>query len=287
MKHAVNVALRHGCVVLDSPHSGVSYPEDFGYACALADLRRAEDTHVDRLFSFAPSMNASLVCARFPRSYIDANRSVGEIDDQLFDTPWPADTQRSDKVALGKGLVWRLTDDGEPIYDRKLSHAEVTQRIEECWLWYHLAVAAAIELAHDRHGCCVHLNCHSMPSVAGSHATLWPGARHPDIVVGDRDGTTSTPALTRWIADFFRQRGFCVGINDPYKGVELVRRHSNPAVRRCSVQLEINRALYMDERTLVPTAGFGPLQEVLRELVGGLLARGALLCDARRPAVTA
>ena len=262
-------------LVLDSPHSGTRYPDDFAFACDLPGLRQAEDTHVEKLYDFAPSLGAAWVEAHFPRSYLDANRNTTEIDTSLFDAAWPdaieTDPVTLSKVRLGKGLIWRMTDAGVPIYARKLSVAEVRQRILNCWQPYHAAVAAAIDAAHARHGYCIHLNCHSMPAVASSHATDFPGEVHADFVIGDRDGSTSSGGLTQLVCEHLRGLGYSVSLNHPYKGVELVRRHSNPAQHRHSIQVEINRKLYMDEQTLEVTSGFAPLQTSLRSLISLLL----------------
>ena len=266
----------HTALVLDSPHSGTLYPADFRAACDLPTLRRAEDTHVEKLYAFAPALGAAWVEAHFPRIYLDANRDTTEIDTSLFDSPWPGpvttDPVVLQKVRLGKGLVWKFTDEGVPIYDRQLSVAEVQARIARCWVPYHAAVADAITAAHTRHGYCIHINCHSMPAVAASHATLHPGLVHADFVVGDRDGTTASPALSLQLCAFLRGRGYSVDYNHPYKGVELVRRYSNPAQQRHGIQLEINRRLYMDEQTLaLEHTGFARLQDDLQAMVEMLL----------------
>jgi N-formylglutamate deformylase len=262
-------------VLLDSPHSGVAYPEDFGHSCEPALLRTAEDTHVEKLYDFAPSLGVAWIEALFPRSYLDANRNLTEVDVSLFDEPWPepveTDPATLAKVALGKGLIWRCTDDGEPLYARKLSVAEVRRRIETCWQPYHEAVAAAIAAAHARHGYSIHINCHSMPAVSSRFATGFPGLAHADFVVGDRDGTTADPRLSRLVCDFLRSLGYSVEYNHPYKGVELVRRYGEPARGRHSIQVEVNRGLYMDERSLEPTTGFGGLRDNLKLLVMKLL----------------
>lgn len=263
-------------LVLDSPHSGVDYPDDFRPAVDLAVLRRAEDTHVEKLYDFAPSLGVSWIEALFPRSYLDANRDLTELDVGLLADDWPeplaTDPVVLSKVRLGKGLVWRCTDDGVPIYDRKLTAAEVRQRIERCWRPYHAAVAHAIEEAHARHGYSIHLNCHSMPAVAASHATDFPGLVHADFVIGDRDGTTAAPALSQLVCEVLHGFGYEVAYNHPYKGVELVRRYGDPARQRHGIQVEVNRKLYMDEATLRPNAGFEPLRAHLRQLVQRLLA---------------
>jgi N-formylglutamate deformylase len=262
-------------LVLDSPHSGVVYPPDFLYTCEMATLRRAEDTHVEKLYDFAPALGVHWIEAHFPRSYLDANRNTTEVDVSLFDSPWPepveTDPRILSKVRLGKGLIWRTTDDGFPIYERRLSVEEVQARIAQCWVPYHAAVAQAIDAAHAGHGYSIHINCHSMPAIASSHATDFPGEAHADFVVGDRDGSTASAALSRLVCEHLGALGYNVAYNHPYKGVELVRRYGNPAAHRHSIQLEINRKLYMNEETLALSPGFDTLKAHLRSLVDLLL----------------
>ncbi|MEZ0308564.1 MAG: N-formylglutamate amidohydrolase [Ramlibacter sp.] len=263
-------------LVLDSPHSGVNYPDDFRHACDFAVLRRAEDTHVEKLYDFAPGLGAAWVEALFPRSYLDVNRNTTELDVTLFDEPWPdpveTDPKVLTKVRLGKGLVWRTTDEGKPVYDRHLTVQEVQLRIERCWKPYHEALRAAIDATHARHGYSIHLNCHSMPAVASQFATEYPGLVHADFVIGDREGTTADPALSRKVCEHLKGLGYSVEYNHPYKGVELVRRYGDPARHRHSIQVEINRKLYMNEATREPNDGFDALRQNLRSLVEMLLA---------------
>jgi N-formylglutamate deformylase len=262
-------------LVLDSPHSGVDYPEDFRSVLPLDVLRRAEDTHVEKLYDFAHSLGVAWIEALFPRSYLDANRDLTEIDVDLLEDGWTGplstDAAVASKVRLGKGLIWRCTDEGLDLYDRKLTAAEVRGRIERCWQPYHAAVAQAITDAHARHGYSIHLNCHSMPAVAASHATEFPGLVHADFVIGDRDGSTADPALSRRVCEVLRGFGYDVAYNHPYKGVELVRRYGDPPAQRHSIQVEINRKLYMDEQTLETHDGFQTLRGHLRQLVQQLL----------------
>jgi N-formylglutamate deformylase len=262
-------------LVLDSPHSGVTYPADFNYSCDLATLRRAEDTHVEKLYDFAPGLGVAWIEALFPRAYLDANRNLTEIDTTLLNAPWP-DPVATDpvvlaKVRLGKGLIWRATDDGAPIYQRRLSVAEVQARIAACWHPYHRAVAQAIDAANARHGYSIHINCHSMPAVASSLATDFPGELHADFVVGDRDGSTASAKLSQLVCNHLESLGYNVAYNHPYKGVELVRRYSAPLLHRHSIQLEINRKLYMDEQTLAINGGFAALQASLQSMIALLL----------------
>ena len=260
-----------GPLVLDSPHSGTVYPADFAYACPLAALRTAEDTHVEKLYDFAPGLGAHWVEAHFPRSYLDANRNTTEIDTTLLDVPWPGEVATDPnvlaKVRLGKGLIWRTTDAGVPIYARPLGVAEVQARIDSCWRPYHAAVKSAIDAAHAGHGYSLHINCHSMPAVASLCATDFPGEAHADFVVGDREGTTASAALSALVCAHLRGLGYDVAYNHPYKGVELVRRYSDPAAHRHSIQLEINRKLYMNEATLKLNEGYEALKTSLRSLL--------------------
>lgn len=273
----ITTRLGQSPLVLDSPHSGTFYPPDFRFACDALALRRAEDTHVEKLYGFASQLGCSWIEAHFPRSYLDANRNLTEIDPDMLDGPWLHEVELHDpavlsKRRLGKGLIWRATDEGEPLYTRQLAVQEVEQRVECCWRPYHAAVKAAIDAAHARHGYSLHINCHSMPEVAGSHATDFPGVKHPDFVLGNRDHSTSSEAVLLFIQKQLIDQGYNVALNHPYKGVELVRRYGEPAQHRHSVQIEINRGLYMNEKTLELTPGFAPLYENLKALVLALMA---------------
>ena len=258
-------------IVLDSPHSGTDYPEDFDYAVNFMDLRQAEDTHVDKLYSFSEELGIPRLDAHFPRSYIDLNRSRFEIDEALLDEFWIGETVSTGKVKLGKGLVWRILDDGQAIYKRKLTVAEIQHRIDNYWLPYHLALSKMIARIHKSHGFVLHINCHSMPSVADRYSTDQPGLEHPDIVLGDRDGTSADHSITISLARYFRELGYSCWINQPYKGVELVRSYSDPAHGRHSIQIELNRRLYMDEESREINAGFEVLQAHLREILVRLI----------------
>ncbi|KJK23626.1 N-formylglutamate amidohydrolase [Burkholderiaceae bacterium 16] len=257
---------------LDSPHSATSYPADFRPAAGLplALLRQAEDTFVDELYADAPARGIALLCAGFPRSYLDANRGIEEIDEALLDAPWPGPRQETSKTRLGKGLVWRVLDTGEAIYDRKLSVAEVQARIAQYYLPYYAQLQKLADQAIASHGSAWHINCHSMPSEAAQYATEHPGLQHPDFVVGDRDGTTCDTRFTDRVEGVLKEMGYDVWRNHPYKGVEIVRVVGQPAQKRHSLQLEINRKLYMDEVGLVHNAGFGKLKADLNALLDEL-----------------
>ena len=257
-------------LVLDSPHSGCHFPADFGAAISIAQLRNTEDPFVDTLFACAPDHGASLLAARFPRSYIDPNRAEGDIDLALIEGDWPDHYQPSGKAHLGKSLIWRSLDDGTAIYRSRLSVATVRKRIANYLRPYQHALSRLIDDTHAAHGRVYHLNCHSMDAIGGAMGEGGAGRRRADVVLGDRDGTTCAPAFTAQVADFFRAQGYSVAINDPFKGVELVRRFSAPARHRHSLQIELNKRLYLLDGTRVRSPGFTLLQTQLGELMAEL-----------------
>ena len=254
-------------LVFDSPHSGTIYPADFDAVVPHLVLRRAEDTHVEALYAAAPDHGATLIAANFPRSYIDANRSLLDIDAALLDSPWPGPINASRKTEKGIGLVWRLLDTGEAIYTRRLAVAEVQARIANCYAPYHKAVRDAINAAHKHYGAVWHVNCHSMPATSSVISEDGPGVARADFVLGDRDGTTCSPVFTGFVALTLRDMGYDVRVNDPYKGVELVRAYSDPAEHKHSLQIEVNRKLYMDEDSRERNAGFDKLQADFTRLI--------------------
>jgi N-formylglutamate amidohydrolase len=254
-------------VVLDSPHSGTDYPEDFASAAPLEALRQSEDSYVDELYACGPRHGATLIAARFPRAYIDPNRSLLDIDTELLDAPWPGPAVPSRKTQLGIGLVWRKLDSGASIYDRRLTVAEMRRRITEYHQPYQKAVKDAIDAAHAHFGVVWHLNCHSMPAVSSVISEEGPGVPRADFVLGDRDGSTCDPGFTALVRETLADMGYDVKVNEPYKGVELVRAFSDPPGGRHSLQVEVNRRLYMDERTRQRTAGFARLSRDIERLV--------------------
>jgi N-formylglutamate deformylase len=259
-------------LVFDSPHSGTRYPDDFKPAVPLEALRQAEDSFVDELYASAPSLGATLVTARFPRSYIDPNRSILDIDTSLIEGAWPGPAIASRKTELGIGLIWRVLDSGESIYRRKLSVDEVKRRIVGYHQPYQKALKDALDHAHAHFNSVWHLNCHSMPAVSGRISEEGPGKPRADFVLGDRDGTTCDAEFTAFIADVLRKMGYQVKINDPYKGVELVRAFSDPKAGRHSLQVEVNRRLYMNEKTRERIPAFAELKANLDRMIGQMAA---------------
>ena len=259
-------------LVLDSPHSGFAFPADFGSRLEEFDLREGEDRFVDQLYLPATERGVGLIAALAPRTYIDLNRHAADIDLALIEGGrWPGEHVPSGKARLGKALVWRTLDDGRAIYGRKLAVDEVQRRIDRFHRPYHAAVRERIAATHARFGSSWHINCHSMNAVGGVQAEGGAGHARADFVVGDRDGTTCDAEFTELVRSTLAGMGYDVRVNDPYKGVELVRAYSNPAEGRMSLQLEINKRLYMDEATRTKNANFETLQRQLLELVDVVL----------------
>ena len=259
-------------VVFDSPHSGVVLPTDFDPAVPESLVLVSADTHVDALWAAVPRYGAPLLAAEFPRSFLDLNRAPEDIDPALLDAPWPGPLSDAPSVRRGMGLIWRYAWGDTPMYADRLTVAAVQQRIDIYWRPYHEALAGLIDAAHRRHGAVWHIDCHSMPATAHRLSPDAEGTERADIVLGDRDGTTCDPNFTGFVASTFEKLGYDTRINDPFKGAELVRRHADPSRGRYSLQIELNRRLYMDEVTRERSAGFdrlaGDLSMVAQAIVG-------------------
>jgi N-formylglutamate amidohydrolase len=253
-------------LVFDSPHSGSSYPEDFAFTCPLRVLRRAEDSYVDELFDAAPAMGATLIAAVFARSYLDVNRAADDLDPALIYGRLPP--HLAPRPTTRVGLVRRYARPGVPIYDRKLDADEIAARIQRYHAPYHDALDEACDRLHRKFGGIWHVNCHSMPS-RGNRAEGRVG-EHGDFVLGDRDGTTCGREFTEFVGSVLRGLGYDVRVNEGYKGVEIVRRQGRPLANRHSLQIEIDRSLYMDQRTLEKLPAFDRLQADLGRLVEAL-----------------
>lgn len=243
-------------VVLDSPHSGRIYPADFMTRIAMDDLVRGEDRFVDELFADAPDYGASFLMADFPRCYIDANRSEQDLEDDIFDGEWdgPFDLRPSDKARSGIGLIRRLFHNDQAMYDAPLPQSEILKRIDLYHKPYHAALQREIDRLYAKFGFVLHLNCHSMPEHTAPFVPMIsvlpfaPFYKRADIVLGDRDGTSAGESMRKMVMEELQHSGFSVKMNDPFKGVEIVRRHGRPDEKRHSLQIEINRGLYLDRR---------------------------------------
>jgi len=244
-----------GPVVFNSPHSGCVYPRAFLATARLdlAILRRSEDSFVDELLVGVVPRGHPLMRAHFPRCFVDVNREPYELDPRMFDGRLPSFANtRSMRVAGGLGTVARVVGDAQEIYDQRIPVDDALRRIEGLYKPYHRALRKLVTRVHREFGTAVLVDCHSMPSAAG------PKDDRPraDIVIGDRYGTSCLGVVTDTIEATLRERGYSVSRNKPYAGGFITEHYGNPAAGLHSVQLEINRALYMDERRIERSHSF-------------------------------
>lgn len=235
--------------VFASPHSGRSYPASLLEATKLdaTTLRRSEDAYVDELFSGVIGLGAPLLAAQFPRAYLDVNRSSTELDLAMFNAPLgvPVDAP-SPRVTAGLGVIPRIVKDGAEIYQNKLDSREANNRIKQLYQPYHRELAALMEETRARFGVAALIDCHSMPSALSV----------PDIVLGDRYGASAAPALTARAEASLVREGFSVARNTPYAGGHTTVLHGRVELGCHALQIEINRALYLDEEKIVKKTAF-------------------------------
>ncbi|GAB5470298.1 MAG: N-formylglutamate amidohydrolase [Rhodospirillales bacterium] len=270
-------------LVVASPHSGSHYPLDMLDAASLSphELRRSEDCHVQMLIASAPSLGATTLQALFPRAYVDPNREPYELDPLLFDEDLPDyANSATPRVAAGLGTLARIVASGRPIYRRKLSVAEALERIERCYIPYHQALRSLIDAQVDRFGFCLLLDCHSMPSLPRAIG----GDSLADIVLGDCHGTAASPGLVEQVQRSFRAAGYKVAYNAPYAGGFITRQYGRPERGVLTLQIELARALYMDEESLLPSPGFSRLYDDLHRVFADVAAWTAARSDLPRAA---
>ena len=253
-------------LVFASPHSGREYPADMMDAAALdaVAIRRSEDAFVDELVGAAPRLGAALIVARLARAYIDVNREPFELDPGMFADELPEFARaRSARVAAGLGAIARVVSEGQEIYSRKLTFAEATRRIESCHMPYHAALGGLLAEAQAAHGVAILIDWHSMPAAAARTTTR---ERPCDMVLGDRFGAACANPLALHVERDLESMGYRVARNTPYAGGYTTEHYGRPAGGVHALQIEINRALYLDEAQLQPTTGFARLQAHLAQL---------------------
>ncbi len=255
-------------LIFASPHSGRRYPPELlaNARVGLISLRRAEDAYVDELFAGAPAHGAALLCASVARAYVDLNRDPAELDPDMFDERPPECTHvNSARVQAGLGAIPRVSGDGQTIYRRKLSLDDAERRIAAVHRPYHAMLANLVAETMETFGCSVLVDCHSMPSNArGAHA--------PDVVLGDRFGASCHPSVTALAEATLRRLGYRVARNAPFAGGHTTQTYGRPAARTHALQIEINRALYLDERTLERTNGYARVRADMSRLAEALSA---------------
>jgi N-formylglutamate amidohydrolase len=265
----VSPAGRRLPVILNSPHSGCCYPGDFLAASRLDEksIRRSEDSFVDELVAPAAALGCPLLKANFPRAWLDVNREPYELDPKMFAGSLPTYANvRSVRVAGGLGTIARIVSESEEIYARPLDVADALDRIEQVYKPYHRSLRQLVLDTRTQFGVAVLIDCHSMPSaVRGMH-----GRARPDIVLGDRYGTSCAPELTDFAARILTGLGYSVSRNKPYAGGFITEHYGQPARGLHAMQVEFNRSLYMDERTLMKTPRFAAIAADLARFVSAL-----------------
>ena len=256
-------------LILASPHSGRHYPAAFLAESRLdpVALRRSEDGFVEEIFAGAPARGAPLLAATFPRVYCDANREPWELDPGMFDGPLPDFVNSaSPRVGAGLGTIARVVASGEAVYRRRLSFEEAACRIRALWEPYHAALSALIEETMRRFGCCLLIDCHSMPSFPAE------AGRVADMILGDAHGTAAAPRATRLLEESLSALGYRLRRNDPYAGGYVTRHYGRPREGVHVIQLEIARGLYMDERRIQRLPGLATLRADMDRLLERLMA---------------
>jgi N-formylglutamate amidohydrolase len=270
-------------VVFCSPHSGRIYPKAFLQASRLDPhtLRKSEDCYVDELFEAVVALGAPLIAARFPRAYLDVNREPYELDPELFTGRLPefANTQ-SARVVGGLGTIARIVADTEEIYRERLPIGAAFERIERLYRPFHAALADLLEETRKRFGIAFLIDCHSMPSASMGQT---PGGR-PHFVLGDRFGASCDARLTRFMRDILQGAGYEVQLNRPYAGGFITEYYGNPARGVQSLQLEINRGLYLDEVSLTKGKDFAKLTRAIQDMAVRVFAALPLLLERRAAA---
>jgi N-formylglutamate amidohydrolase len=256
-------------IIFNSPHSGSVYPDDFLIASRidLPTLRRSEDSFMDELIADLSRRGFPVVRVKFPRSYVDVNREPYELDPRMFSGRLPSFANtRSMRVAGGLGTIPRVVGDGQEIYRERLAVEDALLRIETLYKPYHRALRRLINRVHQTFGAVVVVDCHSMPSIGVSRDE----PRRPDVVIGDRYGTSCAPLLPDIVEATMGRLGYSVGRNKPYAGGFITEHYGNPASGLHAIQLELNRAIYMDERRREKSPRFAQVAADFAELADAL-----------------
>lgn len=271
--HLMHPQRRTTAVVFASPHSGRDYSWSFLRRTNLNDhtVRSSEDAFVDQLFQDAPRYGAPLIKAGAPRAYVDLNRSEEELDPALI-----AGVRKSGhnpRIASGLGVIPRVVANGQAIYTGKITMAEAERRIDTYWRPYHEALSAQLDQAHLMFGQAILIDCHSMPHEA-MDTIARTGIRRPEVVLGDRFGAAAAPGIVDRIEEAFTSAGLVVTRNTPFAGAYVTQRYGRPSRNRHAVQIEIDRALYMNEQLIRPNGHFEAFRNVLNGVIAEIAAIG-------------
>jgi len=274
-KHAYTIKMplmRTSPVVFASPHSGNDYPDWFvrrSLLCAET-IRSSEDAFVDQLFDAAPEFGAPLLLAGAPRAFLDLNRAADELDPALI--RGVRKMALNPRVASGLGVIPRVVANSRPIYSGKLSLAEAQERITGYWQPYHAKLASLLDETRQQFGRAVLVDCHSMPHEAIENVSF--SGAPPQVVLGDRFGASSDGEIVDAIEAAFLDAGLRVSRNTPFAGAYVTQQYGRPSRKQHAIQVEIDRSLYMDEKTVSPHDSFADFQALIREVVGKIAKLG-------------
>ncbi|MEH6830544.1 MAG: N-formylglutamate amidohydrolase [Sulfitobacter sp.] len=259
-------ATQSSCVVFASPHSGRDYTWSFMRKTVLNEhaIRSSEDAFVDQLFECAPQYGATFLKAGAPRAFVDLNRARDELDPALIEGV--RRIKHNPRVASGLGVIPRVVANGRAIYRGKMTLHEAEERITDYWEPYHEKLQTLLDVAHNRHGQTVLIDCHSMPHEA-MDGVLRAGMRRPDVVLGDRFGAAASGDVVDRIEAAFVRAGFVVTRNAPFAGAYITQAYGKPSKGQHAVQVEIDRSLYMNEKLIRPNGDFEKVQAALQDVV--------------------
>lgn len=252
-------------LIFSSPHSGRNYPSVLleQTNLKLRKLRSLEDCYVDDLFDHVGNDGAPFIEAELPRAFLDLNREPYELDPKLIEPRLPSYTNPTSlRVKSGLGTIPRIVADGSTIYQAPIMLPDALARINQYHQPYHDKLVELTKATQKEFGFAILLDCHSMPS----STNLYQNQISADIILGNRHGTSCAPHITESVLQAFKSLGFTVKLNKPYAGGFITEHHGNPETAIHAIQIEINRALYMDQITLEKTAGFDDLKSKLKSL---------------------
>lgn len=271
--HLARPKVRTTSVVFASPHSGRDYPRSFLRHAVLdaSQIRSSEDAFVDLLFEDAPNHGAPLLTANAPRAYLDLNRGADELDSALIEGV--RRTAHNPRIASGLGVIPRVVANGRHIYRGKLTLEEAHTRIAQYWRPYHDQLQTLMDESVNAFGEAILIDCHSMPHEALENVGP-PGATRPQIVLGDRFGAAAASEVVEQVEAAFTSAGLRVARNMPFAGAFITQHYGRPPRQQHAIQVEIDRALYMNERTLEPNSDFDAFKKLLKGVIAELAGIG-------------
>ena len=258
-------------LLVDVSRSGREYPPHYRTPLPFTTVHDNVSMYVEDLWAGAPAAGGTLLYCMFPNTWIDVNRNESDMDPAVVDGTWPSELRPTQRTLEGLGLIKTKSRYGESFQERMLTVAEVEERLDRYYRPYHAELKRIADELHSRFGVLQHISCHCMSAVG---APTHPDAGKPraDFCVSDLKGRTASPKAMTLVVETLRSYGYSVSVNEPYIGNELISRHGDPARGIDSIQVEINKKLFMDVKTFRRTEGFDKLKADLDRLLAVLAA---------------